>query len=309
MTPLVENTLLFGTPQLMCPRSRRIGPLLLSVLAAVAALLGAVSSSSAQQPPPGFTLKNENATFILSGVPNAPTNLPASAELTIGGQGNPNQAFQTWWWFRLPTDTRENAINAANPNWTINQAGNDATATFTLAQNLTATMEWTLFGLGNSSAMLTGFLTVKNDTPANVTLALFHYLDLDLGGTKGDDSSNAIQNSEILVGDANWVADYKAIATGFTAFDSNAFPSVRDLLTNNAKDDFPNTEKFFGPGDWTGGFEWMRTVNANGGTAGVTFNLQIGPRPAPAPTSLGLLVVGLVGLFLARRRTGSLGQR
>jgi len=178
-----------------------------------------------------------------------------------------------------------------------------------IAQNLTATMEWTLFGLGNSSAMLTGFLTVKNDTPANVTLALFHYLDLDLGGTKGDDSSNAIQNSEILVGDANWVADYKAIATGFTAFDSNAFPSVRDLLTNNAKDDFPNTEKFFGPGDWTGGFEWMRTVNANGGTAGVTFNLQIGPRPAPGPTSLGLLLVGLVGLLLARRRTGSLGQR
>jgi len=39
MTPLVENTLLFGTPQLMCPRSRRIGPLLLSVLAAVAVVL------------------------------------------------------------------------------------------------------------------------------------------------------------------------------------------------------------------------------------------------------------------------------
>jgi len=42
-----------------------------SVLTAVSTLLGAAFSSSAQQPP-GLTLKNENATFILSGVPKAP---------------------------------------------------------------------------------------------------------------------------------------------------------------------------------------------------------------------------------------------
>src|ERR1700687_2036432 len=94
----------------------------LTLVVAVVSITGNLATSWAQQPPPGFTIKNENATFTLSGIPNAPTNLPASAELTVGGQGNPNQAFQTWWWFRLPNDTRESAVNAANPTWTINQA-------------------------------------------------------------------------------------------------------------------------------------------------------------------------------------------
>lgn len=247
----------------------------------------------------GFTIKNENATFSLSNIPSMPTNLPASAEFTVGGQGNPNQAFQNWWWFRLPNDTRESAINAMNPTWTVN--GNNATATFALTPTIDATMTYTIFGGANNTALLQEDLTIKNNGQNNIPIYLFNYLDLDLGGTKDDDKANAVANNEILVSDANWVADYKALRTGLVGYDSDAFPTVRNLLTNNAKDDFPNAQQFFGPGDWTGGFEWMRTVNANGGTAGVSVTVQLGPQPMPEPSTLALLLVGLFAFSLKIR--------
>jgi hypothetical protein len=266
-------------------------------------VLAQAPAATGQAPPPAFTLTNSDATFTLSGVPNAATNLPASITLQAGGGGNPNQGFQSWWWYRLAGDNRESAVNGANVMWTVNNAGNEASANFTLAPNLTATMTWTLLGLGLGKLQLDSTLTLQNTGQQNVTLALFHYLDLDLGGTKGDDSATfALRSGNtvpvITVSDPGWTADYIGDSLNFSAYQSNTFPTVRDLLTNNAVDNFNNQMVNYGPGDWTGGFQWSKTVNA-GGTARSRATVVL--QPAPEPASVVLMGTGLTLLAIASR--------
>jgi hypothetical protein len=272
------------------------------------------STSHAQGPPPGFTIqstsedKKYTATFALSGIPSKPTNLPASAELTVGGKGNPNQAFQTWWWYRLPGDTRESAINAMNPVWSIPKPpGNKvASANFNLGAGLASTMDWGIETRGDARGLLESDLKVTNNGKAPVDLTIFHYLDLDLGGTGGDDQATwaPLQNGQprIFIKDPNWQATYSGDLMGFTHYDSDAFPKVRDLLTNNAKDDFPDIKNYFllKDGDWTGGFEWTRTIQPGDNT---NFDIQValGPLPMPEPTTFWLFLVGMAGPVLLVR--------
>jgi hypothetical protein len=274
---------------------------LLAPLLAAALVPAAATPSRAA---PVFTIANNNATFNLSNVPSAPTDPPANIEWRVGGNGNPNQAYQSWWWFRLPNDTRESAVNGMNVKWTVN--GNTATADFTLTPTLTATMEWTMLGYGVGGQLDTR-LTVKNTGQQDVDIALFHFIDLELGGTPNDDSAafskiNGGVVPLIRVTDPNWVARYTGDAPGFFAYDSDAFPKVRDLLTNNAKDDFPNAQANFGPGDWQGGFEWKRTVAAGGSTS-IRATVVLQPKANPEPATYLLLLSGLpVAALVMRRR-------
>jgi hypothetical protein len=276
----------------------------------VALLMMAVARTPGwtQQPMPAFTISDNNATFSLSGIPTAASNLPASMSLKVGGQGNSEQGFQTWWWYRLPNDNRESAVNGMNVVWTLNQAKNTASANFNLSPTLSSTMDWTIFGGTAGNGLLQGNLTIQNNGQQAVTLAIFHYLDLDLGGTPNDDGASTDgKTPNILIGDQNWVARYQGGSAGFTAFASDAFPTVRNLLTNNAKDDFPNTQTMFAPGkgDWTGGFEWMRTINA-GGSTGLGITVRIVPRPMPEPGGIWVFLIGTVGMAWLRRQRSSL---
>jgi hypothetical protein len=276
------------------------------------ALATSASTSQAQEPPPGFTIKNDNATFSLSGIPSKPTNLPASADLRVGGKGNPNQAFQTWWWYRLPGETRESAINAMNPVWN-KPAPNEANANFNLGPNLASTMAWSIQETAGSTGLLHSTLTVTNNGKAAIDLTIFHYLDLDLGGTANDDTARYAKGEKktdppnLWIGDPNWFARYIGNSEGFTHYDSDAFPKVRDLLTNNAKDDFPDNQLWFmvGTGDWTGGFEWERTIQP-GAKTNFGISVELGPRAMPEPSTFWLFLVGVAGtaLLLRLRNTG-----
>ncbi len=178
-------------------------------------------------------------------------------------------------------------------------------ANFALTPNLASTMEWTILGLGNARGNLHGTFTVKNNGLQAIKLKVFDYLDLDLGGTRGDDIAGQEEQGKpkFLIGDPNWAARYQGIQTGFTNFGSDAFPIIRNLLTNNAADDFPSMEPMLFPGDWTGGFEWEQTINA-GQSARFSAVVEIFPRPVPEPGISWLLALALAAMVLAPVRRG-----
>jgi hypothetical protein len=83
---------------------------------------------------------------------------------------------------------------------------------------------------------------------------------------------------------------------GANAYQAQAFSGLQTSLTNATITNLNNTGLPFGPGDFTGAFQWNNVVAA-GGTLTVT---SIFTAYVPAPGALALL--GLAGLVGSRRR-------
>lgn len=133
-----------------------------------------------------------------------------------------------------------------------------------------------------------------------VSLSMYQYLDLDLNGTANNDRVNA-NAARMIVSDATAPFTFQwAAANGGPAdhFAVGGYPTVRDLLDGMAAAaDLSDTAASFGPGDFTGAFQYDFVLPA-GGTFSLTGGAVIVPEPAPALLAL----LGLTGLAAASRR-------
>jgi hypothetical protein len=255
-------------------------------LITVGTLLLACGAVSAQ-PGTGGTISHNNATYTQGDVPTLLTSSGPNGEFRVGGAGNPNHYFQSWWWLRQDgVHTREIALNSAsNASWSGNQGIIDyASPTMPIVQT------YQVIGFGSGGALIES-LTITNTTGQAISASIFHYLDLDLNATSTGDSAVLNGPNSIRVFDGPWIANYEGSGT----YAVGPFPDVRGLLTNTGIDNFTNTGLPFGPADWTGGWQWSFSLQPSESitlTASVTI--------IPAPGALALL--GACGLLTRRRR-------
>ena len=254
---------------------------------------GLIASSALAQVGSGGTATNGNATFSLTDNLGGPTGNGPLSSFSVGGPGNPDHLFQSWWWARSGADTRESQLNNATSwDWSNPGSGrlNFSTAEFD------AVMVFTVNGFGDGFGELTQTLTVFNTTDHAITVNLFNYQDVDLAGTFANDSAVLNSGNIIRVTDAasGWVANYE----GTNAFATSGFAGVRDTLTNGSVDNFNSTGLPFGPGDFTGGFQWTFNLD-QGGAATASATLTVTNIPTPG----ALALASLGGLIAMRRRT------
>lgn len=270
--------------------------------------LFAVLAGTGVQAAPDFTITDNTASFSLTGTPNAATSTGPTTDFRVGGSSNPDQTFQTWWWYRLTGDTRESALNSPNANWTIDLGGTRASKDFTLAPNVLATMTWFVAGVADGMGILESSLKVTNNTNDEISVSLFHYLDSTLGGSINNESAtfSPLTNfpANIRITAPNWRANYidESNPRESVGYAVGAFPTIRDRLTNNAVDNFGDTGLPFGPGDFTGGYQWNLTIAA-GATDQVTMAYAV--AAVPEPPSLVLAVLGLAGVLVLRTKKGT----
>lgn len=257
---------------------------------AIAAPL-ALAAAALAQPGTGGSITSNNASYTQGNVPTSATTPsgPTLGSFTIGGAGNPNHYFESWWWGRVASDTRELALaNASASNW----GGSSGVVNFdTLpSQYGRVALTYQVLGFGTGGTLIES-ATLINTTSAPITWNLFHYLDLDLGGTSGGDSATLNGPNSIRVSDGPWIANYEGSGT----YEVGAFPGVRNLLTDADIDNFTSSGLPFGPADWSGGYQWSITLQPS---ESATFTVSTTIIPAPAT---GLLLA-LGGLGMARRR-------
>ena len=250
-----------------------------------------IASASFAQVGTGGTIANGNATFSIAdylgnGTGNGPT-----ANLSVGGIGNPDHLQQAWWWYRVQGQNRESAFSNAT---SANYSGAMGRVDYTYAQ-FDASMIWRVTGFGNGRGLLTETVTIHNTTDAALTIQLFNYNDLAVGGTDGNDTATQIAANTIRVddsGNTGWKIAYE----GTDAFDvTNGSFNVLSLLTDTSADLLGNRGLPSGAGPFKGAYQWTITLNPNeAATASSTLTIT------PTPGTLGLL--GLGGLAVARRR-------
>lgn len=250
----------------------------------------ALTSASMAQVGTGGSVTSGFTSFSITDSPTSGSASAPSADFRVGGTGNPDHLASSWWWFRLPGDSRETAFsNATFSSW----VGNTGRMDF-VYPTFTATMVFKVLGVTNGFGVLTETVTIRNTTNAPLSIDLFNYNNIDLAGTAANDLTslpavNIIQFTDAAV--PGWRADYEG--TNAYAFDDAN--NIQNFLTDAAVDNFSGTGAL-GSGDREGAHQWTITLAA-GDAATASATITIVPTPG-----VSALAAMSAGLMIRRRR-------
>ncbi|MDP9172323.1 MAG: hypothetical protein M3O30_00455 [Planctomycetota bacterium] len=218
------------------------------------------------------------------------------------------RAGQQWFWYSIGNsapasiDTLTNTFLFSNAN-TMN--------TTYSGNGFTLNLKETLVGgsIGDGSSAISEVVTVDNSGVSPLSFHLYHYVDLNLAGTSGNDSLtmsgtpvNTADQTDPLGSSA------EVSVTNPDEFQAGKFGTITSLLNGGA----PVTLNDSGApvtGNVDFAFQWDPTIQANGSfQASINKNLTGAsataavPLPAAANTALAMLAgLGLVG-FVRRAR-------
>ena len=236
-------------------------------------------------------------------------------DFVVGGM---DHLFETWWFYRVQGETSETAFPAP---FSESYVGNVATIEWVQlgeTGNLFATLVVTLTDDGNGAATVTYDLTARHVIPqaaedggqGSFNFDLFHYTDFDLSDSSSDDSATLVNaNTEMEVSDATATAQYEGV--GASAYQVTAFATLRTALNDGAVTNLSNTGLPFGPGDFTGGYQWPISLPIQGQTTiTAVHHIQTAPEltilevPTLSPAGIGslLLLLATAAVYHLRRR-------
>lgn len=242
----------------------------------------------------GATISDGNAVFRIGNAPTTATSTGPTADFRVTGPAGTDHVFQNWWWYRLAGDTRESTFNSSGGGATSNFVANFGQMT-QFYPSFRADLTWLVESTGADAGFVRSTVSITNTTSSNITINMFNYFDADMSGTVGGDSAilAAPNLMEVVDGTTGVTGQYSAV--GADAYQVTAFAVLRGLLANSSVDNLNNSGLPFGPGDFTGGFQWVDIVIEPGFTRSFVSTVSI-----PTPGSVALLA--LAGLAAAARR-------
>lgn len=262
-------------------------------LATVATFSLIAASASFGQAGTGFTITHGDAVFRQADGPTSGTGTGVtSSDFRVTGAAGTDNLFQNWWWFRVDGQTRETAF--FNQVGATVVAGNTATQNWNFGQ-FTAALTYTVTDTGTASGRVDEVLVITNTSTAGpLILNLMNYTDYDLNGTSGTDNAVLLGGSTIRVTDGV-NADFEGIGAN-VGYRVGAFSSTRLGLSDALVDNAANTGLPFGPGDFSGFWQWRLDI-PTGGSITLGERLEI----IPAPGTLALLGLGTLATVRRRR--------
>ncbi|CAG0981273.1 hypothetical protein PHYC_01779 [Phycisphaerales bacterium] len=277
-----------------------------------AAAAGLALSATAMAQNTGAVLNDGNARYQLGSSTLGTGTLNTSATTTGGGptidfrhtgQGTGtwghDHIFSDWWWYRTSGDAREFAIASATSRTTFGTNGIEYG--YNLSGGLTGRLTITVTDMGSNAARVDRSWVISNPGTADMSLSMFHFIDLFLNNQDANDVANLTNpNDRMLVTDsANAAVSLDWWGVGAAAASAGGFSTVRGQFTDADIDNLNNTTFPAGPADIGGAFQWNLVVPA-GGSVSLMSSTGLNTPAIPAPGALAL--VGLGGLIGGRRR-------
>ena len=187
-------------------------------------------------------------------------------DFSVDGGATDNMS-ETWWFYRVSGDSSETVLPAPDSQ---SYVGNTATFGWTDvdARGLfSAAMVGRVIDDGGSSGRVALQLTITNISGASLELEIFSYADFGLGGSAGDDSATLLNDPDymsITDGGSAVTAEFRCL--GADELQVTSFPTLRSSLLDASVDDLDGTGLPFGPGDWTGAYQFGVVILAGGST-------------------------------------------
>jgi MYXO-CTERM domain-containing protein len=239
------------------------------------------------------SISDGGATFEWTGS----TSTEGLANFNAGGGDN---VYQNWWWFRVAGDTAETAFPWAGTTGPDSESYVGDTATLGWEASLTG---WTARlqvvvdeVTPGSAATATETMLIQNTGDEPLTLSVFNYLDADIISSSND-SAELLAPGLIEISDSGEYMQFYGV--GADAYQVTSYSTLRTALRDDAVTDLDDSGLPFGPGDFTGAFQWDLVIEP-GAQATIVEGLSINTDAVPEPAMLSLLALG--GLALVRRR-------
>ena len=196
---------------------------------------------------------------------------PVASFTGVSADPMADHLFETGWWYSVAGDTAEKFLPAPS---TQAYVGDTSTVTWNDVDNrgFRAVETNVVTNGGGPSGQVIFSLTLTNlSATTPLAIDVFHMADLDLGGTtEGDMAGLLSPNDRMRLVDGADSADYGAQwAHAFLVrpYDDIGRTDVAGRLSDAILDDFDDSVLPFGPGDFTGGFQWATTAIPPSGSA------------------------------------------
>lgn len=264
----------------------------------------------------GGSQTDGNANFFRGNAPSFETATGPTVDFRPEGGATTDHMFGGWWYYRVSGDTRERPFGIYT-----NSAGGALAGSSTYAGN-TATYNWSetdsaavvrfnavytsvlTDGPTPGSATLANTFSITNPGSVPLVISLFNYADFDVNASAGGDAATGNINSmTITEGSTSIVFS----ASNASAFQVAAFAAIRDLLLNANVDNLDNSGLPFGPGDFTGAYQWNLTIQP-GTTVDVQSTWAISVA-VPEPATLAGVGAGIFAAGFGYRRWRSKQKR
>ncbi len=218
-----------------------------------------------------------------------------------------DQLAQQWFWFRVGSTGPERSVDSLGVP-TISTIPNLLQTTWT-ANDFTMRISYLLTGgaTGSGVSDISETIRIDNTTSAPLEFHFFQYSDFDLLNTMGADRVELGRNlqggfDQALVWKGNSVMREWWSDTGVTPGASHGEVGFYGQTLSRLNDGLPTTLNDdagpIGPGDVTWAFQWDLTI-APGKSAIISKDKSL---VVPEPTSISLMVCGLLYLGLRRAR-------
>ena len=226
-----------------------------------------VNAASAQMV--AGTLTSGNTEFGFGAYPTSHASTAGTASFRTGGPNSTNHLYHTWWYWRLSGDPREFPFH----NGTATQlapasiyAGDRAVLSWPDVDNrgLAARLEVRVYSAGAASGVCVQKMTVTNNTNGPITLNLFGYNDLNQCGLFNNAAIVAGNNLQ-SISDFMCGTTAQVFAPGAHHYEVASFPAVRLRLIDPVADTLNDMGLPYGPGDYSGAFQWQDIAIAQGG--------------------------------------------
>jgi hypothetical protein len=213
------------------------------------------------------------------------------------------QVSQDWIWYRVGAAGGEASLD------TLTQSGILSTATtlevLYTGAGFTADVKYSLAAgaTPTSSSDLQRTITIQNTSGAPLNFHLFEYSDYDLAGTAGGDTVHFVNANNVVQTDGVTQISEAVLSPSHSeaAFFNSTLASLSDGNPTTLSDT-PAVGTNLGPGDVTWAYQWDPVIAAGGSFITSPDSLI---STVPEPSSIALVISGLLGLgMFARRRIG-----
>lgn len=237
----------------------------------ILASLSLVATLSAQATPYSITSTClGNVVYERTSFPVTTADVGGFSNLRCTGPTGTDNLYQTRWYYRLPIDTTQSVFNNGPTSGLqpqiITPKGDTAILDWrnTDGRGFDARLRQRVYSTGQADGVLSECLTIRNPTSSPLVIDLYHYVDYDVVGSGGDSATFVGPPQQIQVTDSTAPDRMFYLGCGWTNYQVTGFATLRTSLGAGVYN-LANTGVPFGPGDFTGGYQWSnQTVPPNG---------------------------------------------
>lgn len=242
---------------------------LLALLPCAVAVLVGATVAQAQG-----TITDAPATFVRN--TGAFSNSPSANFTGVSATLTQDHLFETGWWFRVSGATAETFFPVpTTQNYTGTTSTNDWTGITSNARTFVAQEISVVRNTAGPSGFVTMTMKITNNEATALDIDLFHMADLDLAGAGSDSAFLLNRNNHLRLTDPSGnVAEYKGVGAKAYLVRPFGATDLGTVLGDASVTNFDSTGLPFGPGDFTGGFQWSLSIPA-GASRSVTAMIAV----------------------------------